>query len=833
MRRGQLHVEQLEGRILLKSPWEAPSLGAPPVAGPDVVWVATASELQQAVRNLQSNQTIVLRSGTYELTESLYVGRFNQVSNVTIRGESDDFNDVVIRGRGMENASYGSVPHGISIWNAQDVTLANFSIGDVYYHPIDLQGIQGAERVHIYHTRVFDGGEQLIKSSAGGGGADFCTLEYSQIEYTTGLPMTDHGGGIGYTGGLHAHETDGWVIRNNLWRNFHTEDSSAFWYSPVVLMWNYSRDTLVEGNTFIDTDRAVAFGLADKAGFDHEGGVIRNNFVYQRPGLFSEARKAGSDGQILVYDSPETKVYHNTVLTNGNSRLSLEVRWATSGVDFSNNLADAPLRARDGGIYSGSGNYLSATPGMFVNSATGDLHLLDNAATRSFVIDRAAPLAGVATDWDAQSRPTGAAAEVGADELHSQQSPPVANDDSAVTNEDLPVIIAVLANDTDSEQDTLSVTSVTAAGNGLVRINTDGTVTYTPNRDFFGSDSFGYTASDGRGGLASAMVRVVVNSVNDAPRAAPDLAATTVDRPVAIPVLANDVEPDGDALSVISVTQGASGSVAVQDDGTLLYSPAPGFIGTDRFRYTVSDGHGGTAEAEVTVHVEPRYNTVGMETDSWDGSRRALVVRGTAAGDTINVRPAGGGKYVSVELNGVARGRFLKSGISRLVVYGFEGNDTVAIAKAIGLRSQLVGGSGDDVLRGGGGPDLLSGGEGNDSLYGGLGNDVLLGGLGADLLRGGDASTKGADSDLLISGTTTYDALDAALRAIALEWASGRTYSERVGRLSTGADGLPRLDAGSVTNDSATDQLFGGAGLDWYFGLASEAVDRTSQERLN
>ena len=137
-------------------------------------------------------------------------------------------------------------------------------------------------------------------------------------------------------------------------------------------MWNGSSDTVVEGNTFIDCDRAVAFGLVDKAGgFDHQGGVIRNNFVYQRPGLFSAARRAASDGQLLVYDSPGTQVYHNTVLTNGNSRLSLEVRWANTGVAFDNNLADAPLGQRDGGTYTAAGNYLSATPAMFVNPAAG------------------------------------------------------------------------------------------------------------------------------------------------------------------------------------------------------------------------------------------------------------------------------------------------------------------------------------------------------------------------------------------------------------------------------------------------------------------------------
>ena len=409
-----LRLEELAERVLPRSPFEAPSLGPPPAPGTGVVWVDTVDELQAAVRNIQSGQTIVIRPGTYNLTETLVVGKFGQVTNVTIRGETGDFRDVVIRGRGMENASYGTVPHGISVYNAQDVTIADLSVGEVYFHPIDIQGIQGAERVRVYHVRAFDGGEQLVKSSAGGGGADYCTLEYSLFEYTGALPATDHGGGTGYTGGVHAHEADGWVIRHNLWRNFHTPDTAAHLFGPTVLMWNYSRDTVVEGNTFIDCDRAVALGLIDKDGFDHQGGAVRNNFVYQTPGLFSGFRRAESDAQILVCDSPGTAVYHNTVLTNGNSRFAIEVRWANVGVAFDNNLADAPLRARDGGAYTAAGNYLSATPALFTNPTAGDLHLVDGTATRASVIDKAVALAAGA-DWDGDGRSTGTA-DVGADE---------------------------------------------------------------------------------------------------------------------------------------------------------------------------------------------------------------------------------------------------------------------------------------------------------------------------------------------------------------------------------------------------------------------------------
>src|SRR5206468_5778468 len=145
-----------------------------------------------------------------------------------------------------------------------------------------------------------------------------------------------------------------------------------------VLFWNHSSDTLTEQNTFINVDRAVAYGLMPRGAWhDHEGGTIRNNFIYMAPGLFSAGRKAASDGQIIVWDSPNTKVYHNTILTNGNTASAIEFRFAgTTGGEGRNNLADARINLRDGATALQVGNLLTATPELFANPAAGDLHLL-------------------------------------------------------------------------------------------------------------------------------------------------------------------------------------------------------------------------------------------------------------------------------------------------------------------------------------------------------------------------------------------------------------------------------------------------------------------------
>ncbi len=182
--------------------------------------------------------------------------------------------------------------------------------------------------------------------------------------------------------------------------------------------------------------------------------------------------------------------------------------------------------------------------------------------------------------------------------------PPVANDNSSITDSNTPVVIDVLANDFDPDGDPLTIIAVGMASSGQV-INNGNNITYLPNPDFVGVDSFSYTISDGQGGEASAMVTVTVVAANRPPVANDDRAVTNRNTPVLIDVLANDFDPDGDPLTIVSVTAPQNGTAAIQND-RILYTPAAGFRGTDRFGYTISDGRGGTDSANVTVTI-PLY----------------------------------------------------------------------------------------------------------------------------------------------------------------------------------------------------------------------------------
>jgi Big-like domain-containing protein len=183
-------------------------------------------------------------------------------------------------------------------------------------------------------------------------------------------------------------------------------------------------------------------------------------------------------------------------------------------------------------------------------------------------------------------------------------APPQAQDDAATTNEDQAATIEVLANDHDPDSgDSLTVSAVGQPAHGSASANADGTVSYVPDPNFHGADSFTYTADDGNGGSDSATVTVTVQPVNDAPNAVDDSATTTRNKPVRIAVLANDSDVDGDSFTISSVSPAPNGTVSIKNDGTIQYRPRANFTGTDSFTYTIRDANGGADTATVTVTV--------------------------------------------------------------------------------------------------------------------------------------------------------------------------------------------------------------------------------------
>ena len=179
----------------------------------------------------------------------------------------------------------------------------------------------------------------------------------------------------------------------------------------------------------------------------------------------------------------------------------------------------------------------------------------------------------------------------------------------------------------------LTVTALGTAANGSASINTGATtVTYTPNAGFTGSDSFTYALTDGQHATSTATVTVNVGGAQG-PVANNDSATTSVSTPVTVSVLANDTSPQGYALSVTGAGSGAHGATAVNGGTTVTYTPANGYSGSDAFSYSISDGHGGTASAMVSVTINAGSGPV-ANNDSATTPAGAPVIVHVLANDT-------------------------------------------------------------------------------------------------------------------------------------------------------------------------------------------------------
>ncbi len=209
-----------------------------------VVRVSSVEQLNEAIATARPKTTVIIEPGQYRLTSTLGI----QTDDLTIRGASTDCNSVVLTGRGMDEVNHLGLTNGFWI-NARNTTIANLSIGEVYYHTIQINSDAFAPR--IYNVRMFNSGQQFVKSNPikFGVGVDLGIVEFSVMEYTDGTPKTNHdGAGFGYTNGVDIHAGKTWRISNNRFSNFHTPDGSDHLWNPAVLVWNGASDTVTENN---------------------------------------------------------------------------------------------------------------------------------------------------------------------------------------------------------------------------------------------------------------------------------------------------------------------------------------------------------------------------------------------------------------------------------------------------------------------------------------------------------------------------------------------------------------------------------------------------------
>jgi VCBS repeat-containing protein len=186
-------------------------------------------------------------------------------------------------------------------------------------------------------------------------------------------------------------------------------------------------------------------------------------------------------------------------------------------------------------------------------------------------------------------------------------APDAVPDAATIAEDDPPILISVLGNDSDPDgqivTNTLRIVSGPANGTATADPAT-GEISYSPNLNFNGNDGLTYRICDNDSACSTASVTITVTPINDPPVAADDTATTDEEASVTIDILENDSDLDGDSLTVVSTTPSANGTVTVNPDNTITYSPGLNFNGSVTFTYEVSDGTA-TATATVTVTVLP------------------------------------------------------------------------------------------------------------------------------------------------------------------------------------------------------------------------------------
>jgi VCBS repeat-containing protein len=210
------------------------------------------------------------------------------------------------------------------------------------------------------------------------------------------------------------------------------------------------------------------------------------------------------------------------------------------------------------------------------------------------------------------------------------------NEDQTLT---VDASLGVLANDSDTDGDDMTVTLVTTTSHGTLSLSVNGAFTYTPNANYNGIDTFVYTASDGLSESAETTVTITVVAQADAPTVANDSYRTPVGMELAVDadsgVLANDADADGETLTPTIVSAPSNGTVVLSSDGSFTYTPNEGFQGTDTFTYTVTDGSevSGTATVTIEVNALPTAANDSYAVDE-DGTLTVAVATGVLANDS-------------------------------------------------------------------------------------------------------------------------------------------------------------------------------------------------------
>lgn len=260
-------------------------------------------------------------------------------------------------------------------------------------------------------------------------------------------------------------------------------------------------------------------------------------------------------------------------------------------------------------------------------------------------------------------------------DVQTASAGPSLEDDTVNVTAGQSVSFAPLANDTDPGGGPLNLVGLSLPQRGVIGVNADQTMTYTPNPGFVGTDSFTYSVIASNNQVLSSNVTLIVSNGDSPPDARADQVTTDIDTPVTISVLANDTDPENGALTIVGIGSAGNGNLTFNADFSITYTPDLGFTGSDSFSYTVADPAGNQDTATVNVTVNSTAQPANARND----------VASTAVNTPVNIdllaNDVGAGALNLTTLSNPSRGNLVING-DQSITYtpdaGFSGVDSFA-----------------------------------------------------------------------------------------------------------------------------------------------------------
>ncbi len=406
----------------------------------------------------------------------------------------------------------------------------------------------------------------------------------------------------------------------------------------------------------------------------------------------------------------------------------------------------------------------------------------------------------------------------------------------------------LLANDTDANGDTLSITSAQGAVNGSVSL-VGGNVVFTPTAGYTGPASFTYTISDGHGGTDTATVNLLVERTNSAPVAVDNTASAATNSSITIAtstLLSNDSDPDGDTFTLVSVQGAVNGSVSLVG-ANVIFTPTSNYEGPASFTYTIRDALGAISTANVNIGVGA------ASAPSVVVSRSLLVVAHGTGGTSVKfpiitkLVDTDGSETLSIKVSGVPTGLSFNAGVNlgggvwqftaadlpnltlslpgsyttnathlTVQVTSTEANGgfTASTSSVVTLKAAyttvditttesgnytgssaneyITGGNGNNIINGSNGNNIINGGGGDDNLSTGSGSDIINGGSGNDTINTGSGTDRingGSGNDTLEGGSAGENFVDVFVWSLGDQGAAGAPAVDTIQNFATAAAG--------------------------------------------